>query len=227
MSEEKKLIEYLKNHLDENVRIHCAGELGKTGGQEAIDALVYALKHDECDEVKEQSERAIKLIKISEEDRMIDYLNVGSEENRISAARELHEYGTEKSINPRISCLLDDRSDEVRRVSAWSLGIIGCEKTVFALKDALLNDECDEVRENSAESIGKIGSKDSVTELEDALLTDVSEFVRYESAWALGKSGSKESINVLKKEVRTDTSEYVRHGAGKAITRIKEGSESE
>ena len=142
---------------DPAVRTQAAKTLGDLDDEEAVEALINALRTDK------------------------------SAEARRWEAWALGEIGYNLAVPALADALLKDSSPDVRRWSAWALGEIGAPEAVDALGRALLLDRAPEVRRWSAWALGEIGDRAAVGPLTKALKRETAGQVKRWIIWALGE----------------------------------------
>jgi HEAT repeat protein/pimeloyl-ACP methyl ester carboxylesterase len=175
---------------DEDVRYRAIGALGKIGNDQALVALITALKND-----------------------LHEYVRRG-------AAQALGQIGNEQALDPLITALKNDPHAYVRRGAAQALGQIGNEQALDPLINALNNDPHEYVRRGAIQALGQTGNPQAVEDLTNALNNDPNEYVRRGITQALGQIGNPQALEALINALNNDPHEYVRRGAAQALGQI-------
>jgi len=162
--------------------------------------------------------------------QLLDDLPKGTDEQRISAARQFGDLGiVDQKVISSLKLALKDTNVWVRRYSVKSLGML-LKKTpdnvarpeiVAALID-LLADEEKSVRVDSIRSLALVGQKDTKTPVAlIKLITDASAGVRMEVAEALGElQVNPEEVIAALINLLKDTDAWVRMKAALALSKF-------
>ncbi|MCL4704154.1 HEAT repeat domain-containing protein [bacterium] len=207
----------LKAIRDEKER-KITTEILVTVGEEAVDALINALK-DSSQWVREHAAEALgKIASTQAVEPLIAVLKDSERWVRWHAAQALGKIGDPRAVDPLIAALKD--SDEwVRRYTAEALGEIADRRAVAPLI-AALNDSKEWVRAYAAAALGEVGDINAIDPLIVAL--NDSAWVSGHAESALAKIGNR-AIGTLIVTLK-DSNGDVRRRAASALAKI--GNES-
>ena len=126
---------------------------------------------------------------------LISELRSATAERRLSAAKQLGQFGY-KAAAPELIRALEDVRDDVKRAAAAALGQLRDARAAEPLAEALKSDDW-LLRRAAAESLGQIAHPSSVTPLM-AALTDEYESVAMTAAFSLSQIGAPAAEPLLK-----------------------------
>ncbi len=205
---------------DKRVRRKAAEELGRAGSEQAVPALIDALRDPD------QMVAAAAALSLGElKDRravaaLVTVLKDMSEEVRGNAALALGRIG-ERSAVPMLLHLLNDAEVFPRASAASALGRIGDRQAVAQISKVLAQDPEPQVRTSAAEALGAIADISA----RDALITalkDQSNYVRTAAAAALGQLGSDTTVVSALIEALKDGDRMVRSAAAESLGRSRD-----
>jgi HEAT repeat protein len=148
-------VETLSTHPDPAERIRAASEIGGIGGDDAIDALIHALR-DPVKEVRASAGAALTCIGIPALGALIGVLADGNWVVRYRAAEALGGIRDSRSVTALIHCLCDGQ-DHVRYIAAKGLGKLGDGRAEGPLTVAL-SDENPFVRRAARDALAVLGA---------------------------------------------------------------------
>jgi HEAT repeat protein len=125
----------LSSDPDPGARCRAASELGRIGGEDAVDALVDALR-DPVKEVRASAGAALACIGIPAMGALIGVLADGNWVVRYRAAEALGSISDSRSVTALIHSLCDG-NDHVRYMAAKGLGKLGEKRARRPLTSAL------------------------------------------------------------------------------------------
>lgn len=143
----------LSSHPDPSARSRAASELGRMGGEDAIGALMDALR-DPVKEVRASAGAALASIGIPALGALIGVLADGNWVVRYRAAEALGGIRDSRSVTALIHSLCDGK-DHVRYMAAKGLGKLG-EKRARRPLTAALSDENPFVRRVAQEALAAL-----------------------------------------------------------------------
>jgi HEAT repeat protein/nucleoside phosphorylase len=207
---------------DEDVRYRAIGALGKIGNDQALVALITALKNDLHEYVRRGAAQALGQIGNPQAlEALINALNNDPHAYvRRGAAQALGQIGNPQALEALINALKNDLHEYVRRGAAQALGQIGNPQALEALITALKNDPHAYVRRGAAQALGQIGNEQALDPLINALKNDLHEYVRRGAIQALGQTGNPQAVEDLTNALNNDLNEYVRRGITQALGQI-------
>jgi HEAT repeat protein len=148
-------LETLSSDPDPTARSRAASELGRIGGEEAVEALIHALR-DPVKEVRASAGAALASIGIPALGALIGVLSDGNWVVRYRAAEALGGIRDSRSVTALIHSLCDGK-DHVRYMAAKGLGKLG-EKRARRPLTAALSDENPFVRRAAQEALAALQS---------------------------------------------------------------------
>jgi HEAT repeat protein len=146
-------METLSSHPDPAARARAASELGRIGGEEAVDALIGALR-DPVKEVRASASGALASIGFPALGALTGVLADGNWVVRYRAAEALGGIRDSRSVTALIHALCDGR-DHVRYMAAKGLGKLGETRARRPLT-AALSDENPFVRRAAEEALAAL-----------------------------------------------------------------------
>ncbi|MCX6674496.1 MAG: HEAT repeat domain-containing protein [Methanothrix sp.] len=174
---------------DHVVREWCASALEAVRSQDAIPALVLAMKRDSSKDVRLRA--AIALRALGAADALRDLLGYAEPEIRGMAVTGLAKIGHRESLQD-VARLLQDEEMEVRRRAAAFMGEVACDESLSCLAQALQDSES-AVRSEALKSLGKIKGEDAC-DLALLALQDQDGQVRYTAVTTLGEIGHNKAL---------------------------------
>ena len=140
------------NDSDQVVREWCAAALEAVDCQEAVPALVLAMKRDSSKDVRLRAAMALRSLRAAEALR--ELLSYNDPETRGMAVTGLAKIGHRDSLED-VSRLLQDEDVEVRRRSAAYMAEFDCDRSLECSSLALQDSE-QSVRTEALKSLGKM-----------------------------------------------------------------------
>jgi len=184
------------NDPDHVVREWCAAALEAVKSQEAIPALVLAMKLDSSKDVRLRA--AVALRKLGAKDALHDLLSFSDPEIKGMAVTGLAKIGNKESLQD-VARLLQDEDLEVRRRAAGFMGEVAskeaCNEALVWLAEALQDKES-AVRCEALKSLGKIKAEEAC-DLTLQALQDPEWQVRYTAVTTLGEIGHNKALDAL------------------------------
>lgn len=184
------------NDPDHVVREWCAAALEAVKSQEAISALVLAMKRDSSKDVRLRA--AVALRKLGAAEALRDLLSYSDPEIRGMAVTGLSKIGHRESLQD-VARLMQDEDMEVRRRAAGFMGEVAskvaCNETLGWLAGALQDKES-AVRCEALKSLGKIKAEEACG-LAMQALQDPEWQVRYTAVTTLGEIGHNKALDAL------------------------------
>ena len=211
------LIEALKDPTSV-VRSHSVTALGKIGGQQALPAVLSALKTEAVRSALDigvcyRAIEALHRLGETAAECLIHALKHPDKAIRRKASTLLGKTGEAGAVDLLIIALKDEHP-RVRSRAAHALGRIGnvaaVEPLTVALKDTAPN-----VRINALHALGKFGETAAAALI--SALADPVASVRRHAIAALEKTGSKRAIPQLEKMAKDEPEESVRQAAKQAL----------
>ena len=141
------------------------------------------------------------------------------ETTREEAASALGEIGDETVIEPLITALKEDESEDVRAASARSLGKYDSNLVAKELGNQISNEESPIVRIAIASAISEIGDFEAIKLLKPILKDEESHWVREAIIEAFGKLENDDYNRILIECLKSDPSEDVRIQAANSLMR--------
>jgi HEAT repeat protein len=184
------------NDPDHVVREWCAAALEAVKSQEAIPALVLAMKRDSSKDVRLRA--AVALRKLEAKEALCDLLSYSDPEIRGMAVTGLAKIGHRESLQD-VAKLLRDEDQEVRRRAAAFMGEVACKAAcneAISLLAEALQDKESAVRCEALKSLGKIKAKEAC-DLALQALQDPEWQVRYTAVTTLGEIGHNKALDAL------------------------------
>jgi HEAT repeat protein len=203
------------NDPDHVVREWCAAALEAVKCQEAISALVLAMKRDSSKDVRLRA--AVALRKLDATESLRDLLNYSDPEIRGMAVTGLAKMGIRESMED-VARLLQDEDMEVRRRAAAFMGEVACIEALSWLTLALQDRES-VVRCEALKSLGKIKAEESC-DLAMQALQDQEWQVRYTAVTTLGEIGHNKALDALVKVMFGGEDEEIRAWAAWSLGEI-------
>jgi len=215
---------------DQVVREWCAAALEAIRSQDAVPALVLAMKRDSSKDVRLRSAMALRTLGAAEPLR--DLLGYGEPETRGMAVTGLAKIGHRESL-PDVARLLQDEDIEVRRRAAAFMGEVACDEGLSCLAQALQDSEsavrcealkslgkikgeaaCDlalqalkdqdgQVRYTAVTTLGEVGHNKALVPLVEIMFGREDEDMRAWAAWSLGEIADERAIEPLRKAYKT------------------------
>ena len=179
----------MHNDPDHVVREWCAAALEAVRSQDAVRALVLAMKRDSSKDVRLRAAIALRMLGATEALR--DLLGYAEPEIRGMAVTGLAKIGHRESL-PDVARLLEDEDMEVRRRAAAFMGDVACDEGLNCLAQALQDGEC-AVRCEVLKSLGKIKGE-GACDLALQALNDQDWQVRYTAVTTLGEIGHNKAL---------------------------------
>jgi HEAT repeat protein len=180
------------NDPDHVVREWCAAALEAVKSQQAIPALVLAMKRDSSKDVRLRA--AVALRKLGAIESLRDLLSYADPEIRGMAVTGLAKMGHRESLQD-VARLMQDEDMEVRRRAAGFMGEIACHETLSWLAQALQDRE-NAVRCEALKSLGKIKAEEAC-DLAMQALQDPEWQVRYAAVTTRGEIGHNKALDTL------------------------------
>ncbi|MBN1235318.1 MAG: HEAT repeat domain-containing protein [Methanotrichaceae archaeon] len=180
------------NDPDHVVREWCAAALEAVRSQDAVPALVLAMKRDSSKDVRLRAAVALRTLGAAE--ALSGLLGHAEPEIRGMAVTGLAKIGHRESL-PDVARLLEDEEMEVRRRAAAFMGEVACDEGLSCLARALQDKESI-VRSEALKALGKIKSE-KACDLALQALKDQDWQVRYTAVTTLGEIGHNKALDAL------------------------------
>ena len=141
---------------------------------------------------------------------------------REDAAKNLGDIGDETVIDPLLTAMKQDESDDVRSAAARSLGkLADGGKIPKEFAKAIFNEKSPIVRKAIADTLGDIGNTSAIKQMIPLLETEESHWVREAVIDAFGKNASSDFGEIILHHLKTDPSEEVRVQASISLLKCK------
>ena len=180
------------NDPDHVVREWCAAALEAIRSQEAVPALVLAMKRDSSKDVRLRAAMALRTLGAAE--ALHDLLGYAEPEIRAMAVTGLAKIGHRDSLQD-VAKLMQDEDMEVRRRAAAFMGDVACDEALSCLAQALHDSESS-VRCEALKSLGKIKGE-AACDLALRTLQDQDWQVRYTAVTTLGEIAHNKALDPL------------------------------
>ena len=218
----KPLIEALKDPTSA-VRSHSVTALGKIGGQQALPAVISALKTEAVRSALDigvcyRAIEALHRLGQTAAECLRPALKHPDKAIRRKAATLLGKTGEAGTVDLLVGAL-NDKHPRVRSRAAHALGRVGNPAAVAPLTVALKDTEPN-VRINALHALGKFGESTAAA-LTSALADPVASVRRHAIA-ALEKTGSKHAIPQLEEMARAEPDCSVQQAAKRALRKYRD-----
>lgn len=237
------------NDPDHVVREWCASALEAAKSQDAVPALVLAMKQDSSKDVRLRAAVALRTLRAAE--ALHDLLGYAEPEIRGMAVTGLAKIGHRQSL-PDVARLLEDEEMEVRRRAAAFMGEVACDESLsclaFALQDVegavrcealkslgkikgehacdlalqALKDQDWQVRYTAVTTLGEIGHNKALDALIETMFGPEDEEVRAWAAWSLGEIADERAIEPLRKAYKTCPTEVMKKAKDSLVEVFKQ-----
>jgi len=177
---------------DHVVREWCAAALESVRSQDAVPALVLAMKRDSSKDVRLRAAMTLRTLGAAQ--AMRDLLDYAEPEVRGMAVTGLAKIGDLQSL-PDVARLLQDEDIEVRRRAAAFMGEVACDEALSCLTKAMQDSES-AVRCEALKSLGKMKGE-AACDLALPALQDEEWLVRYTAVTTLGEIGHNKALESL------------------------------
>ena len=225
------------NDSDQVVREWCAAALEAVRSQDAVPALVLAMKRDSSKDVRLRAAMSLRTLGAAEALR--DLLGHAESETRGLAVTGLAKIGHRESLTD-VARLMQDEEMEVRRRAAAFMGEVACDEALSCLAQALQDSEsavrcealkslgkikgesaCDlallalpdqdwQVRYTAVIALGEIGHNKALVRLVEIMFGPEDEEIRAWAAWSLGEIGDRRAIEPLQRAYKTCPTEVMK-----------------
>jgi HEAT repeat protein len=180
------------NDPDHVVREWCAAALEAIRSQEAVPALVLAMKRDSSKDVRLRAAMALRMLGAA--GALRDLLGYAEPEIRAMAVTGLAKIGHRESL-PEVARLMQDEDMEVRRRTAAFMGDVACDEALSCLAQALQDSESS-VRCEALKSLGRIKGE-AACDLALPSLQDLDWQVRFTAVTTLGEIAHNKALDPL------------------------------
>jgi len=180
------------NDPDQVVREWCAAALEAVRSQDAVPALVLAMKRDSSKDVRLRAAMSLRTLGAAE--ALHDLLGHAEPEIRGMAVTGLAKIGHRESLTDVARLMLDEEM-EVRRRAVAFMGEVACDEALSCLAQALQDSES-VVRCEALKSLGKIKGE-GACDLALQALQDKDWQVRYTAVTTLGEIGHNKALESL------------------------------
>ena len=218
------------NDPDHVVREWCAAALEAVRSQEAVPALVLAMKRESSSDVRLRAAMALR--KLGAAEALRDLLGYAEPEIRGMAVTGLAKIGHREFLQD-VARLMQDEEIEVRRRAAAFMGEVACDEALSCLAQALQDNEsavrcealkslgkikgeaaCDlalrslqdqdpQVRFTAVTTLGEIGHNKALVPLVEIMFGEEDEEIRSWAAWSLGEIADERAIKPLQHAYKT------------------------
>jgi len=222
---------------DHVVREWCAAALEAIRSNDAVSALVLAMKLDSSKDVRLRA--AVTLRSLGAAESLRELLGNAEPEIRGMAVTALAKIGHKESL-PDVARLMQDEGMEVRRRAAAFMGDVACDEGLSCLAGALQDVEsivrcealkslgkikgeraCDmalgalkdhdwQVRYTAVITLGEIGHRNALKPLVEIMFGSEDEEIRAWAAWGLGEIGDEMAIEPLQRAYKTCPTEVMK-----------------
>ncbi len=207
------------NDPDHVVREWCAAALEAINSQEAITALVLAMKRDSSKDVRLRA--AVALRKLEAAEALRDLLSYSDPEIRGMAVTGLAKIGHRESLQD-VARLMQDEDLEVRRRVAAFMGEVACKvdcNEALGWLALALQDSESAVRCEALKSLGKMKGEEAC-DLALQALQDPEWQVRYTAVTTLGEIGHNKALDTLVQTMFAGEDEEIRAWAAWSLGEI-------
>ncbi|MHB8119132.1 MAG: HEAT repeat domain-containing protein [Methanothrix sp.] len=237
------------NDPDQVVREWCAAALEAVRSQDAVPALVLAMKRDSSKDVRLRAAMSLRTLGAAE--ALHDLLGHAEPEIRGMAVTGLAKIGHRESL-PDVARLMQDEDMEVRRRAAAFMGEVACDEALSCLAQALQDSEsavrcealkslgkikgevaCDlalrasqdqdwQVRYTVVTTLGEIGHNKALVPLVEIMFGREDEEMRAWAAWSLGEIADERAIEPLQRAYKTCPTEVMKKAKDSLVEVFKQ-----
>ncbi len=239
----------LHSDPDHVVREWCAAALESIRSQEAVPALVLAMKRDSSKDVRLRAAMTLRTLGAAQALR--DLLSYAEPEVRGMALTGLAKIGHRQSL-PDVAKLTQDEDTEVRRRAAAFMGEAPCDGALNCLAQVLQDSEsavrcealkslgkikgevaCDlalqalqdpdwQVRYTVVTTLGEIGHNKAFESLVEIMFGRDDEEIRAWAAWSLGEIADRRAIEPLQRAYKTCPTEVMKKAKDSLVEVFKQ-----